>query len=176
MSSLTNRASRLQAGDRSSSLFWRFALLIWGLQWILSSAFGQLELFGAPAWLVPASFWAAMLATAFCLLPLRKNRFSLPLRSTAQGWRMWVLLLLLLFAALLPFIIPGIYLAEFYRTTALAAFYLMLGEPASSKAGKLGLWLILLMAATLVFYLGFAPFLLGVLGGCSLIACAVIIL
>lgn len=176
MSVPSKRAAHPPAASRPDFRFWRLAFLLWGTQWILAAVFGQLELFGAPELLTPATFWLAVAATLACLPLLRKSTASYPILIKPGGWRLAGLLALLLFSVALPFLIPAIYLADFYRSIALAAFYFLLGGPGSHRFAKLGVWLIALMAAALLFYLGFAPFLLGVLGGCSLIACAVIIL
>jgi len=184
MSALSNSAARL-SGSRPAVRFWRTILFLWGAQWILSAVFRQLELFGAPSLLVPLSFWAAAAATLVCLPLLRRKPAALPatspspaaarLRLAGKPTSVSIAAVLLLFAALLPFFVPAAYLLEFYRSTALAAFYLILGARFSRRFTAFAVWLMLLMLAVLLLYLGFAPFILGILGGCSLIACALVI-
>lgn len=169
---------------RSTGRFWRFVGLLWGVQWILAAAFRQLELFGASSRLAPLSFYLAAAATlaaaafygqAVRRRPAGPNRPSPGHRLTGRCATTWTALALGAFAAALPFLIPAVGLVDFYRALALAALYLLLGARRSRRFTALAWWLILLTLAVALLYLGFAPFVLGVLGGCSLIACALVI-
>lgn len=68
-----------------------------------------------------------------------------------------------------------LFAAELFRSFALACFYLFLGSKLGREIGYLGLWLLSLSVLIAVWYLGYAPIILGFSAGASLLACAIMI-
>ncbi|MBC8081363.1 MAG: hypothetical protein H7X86_13540 [Gorillibacterium sp.] len=156
-------------------------LTIWGLQWVSAAILTQLFIIGVPVWTVSASFWLAIAATVAYLLLLRVNDRNLltqrplldhqkPTFSLVYKIALFTALLLLPAVILLMFHWNGILFVDLYRAALLAVLYLFLGMGCNRWLIYLGLWLLLLTFITTVFYLGFAPFILGLMGGLSLIA------
>lgn len=98
--------------------------------------------------------------------------------TSAPGWAIPVLAaaaLLLIVVLLSRLEIVPLFAAELSRSFALACFYLYVGMKLGREIVYLGLWLLSLSIIITVWYLGYAPIILGFSAGASLLACAVIL-
>jgi hypothetical protein len=98
--------------------------------------------------------------------------------ASAPGWAIPVLAaaaLLFIVVLLSRLEIVPLFTAELSRSFALACFYLYAGMKLGREIVYLGLWLLSLSIIITVWYLGYAPIILGFSAGASLLACAVIL-
>jgi hypothetical protein len=98
--------------------------------------------------------------------------------ASAPGWAIPVLAaaaLLVIVVLLSRLGVVPLFTAELSRSFALACFYLYVGMKLGREIVYLGLWLLSLSIIITVWYLGYAPIILGFSAGASLLACAVIL-
>ncbi|MCL6457101.1 MAG: hypothetical protein K6T85_03755, partial [Gorillibacterium sp.] len=166
-------------------------LTIWGIQWALAAIMSQLFLSGVPAWTVDTSFYLAIAASVVYLtfVGLRKRKSSAQQQPKIQTVNvnqattfspitqtvLLTALLLLPAVLLILFHWNGLLFVDLYRASLLTVLYLLLGTGFNRWFLYLGLWLLLLISMTAVLYLGFAPFILGLMGGSSLIVCRILL-
>lgn len=98
--------------------------------------------------------------------------------STSATWAIPLLAaaaLLVIVVLLSRLEIVPLFTAELFRSFALSCFYLYAGMKLGREIVYLGLWLLSLSVIITVWYLGYAPIILGFSAGASLLACAVIL-
>ncbi|GAA3409914.1 hypothetical protein ACFFNY_31100 [Paenibacillus hodogayensis] len=160
-------------------------LYIWGIQWMASSLlyyWWMLDPAGTIRAVLP---WVALALSAAVAFARRRNKpQGAPAGGSAPTWRnvaiagLCAAVVLALFLAVLLYAgvnaSPLLY-AELFRAFALAAFYAYTGWRFGRELVFLGIWLIALLVVVAGWYAGYAPIVLGVSEGASLIACAFIL-
>lgn len=161
-------------------------LYIWGVQWMGSSFLQYLwqldpngtirnVLLGAAVVLNAVFLWrgagkeshaASGDASSPAVVPASAAAWLLPAAIAA------VLLVAALLLVRLEIISPLV--AELLRAIVLAVFYIGIGALMGRELVYLGVWLLALTAVIGVWYLGYAPIVLGFSAGASLLACALI--
>lgn len=98
-----------------------------------------------------------------------------PSAAPEGGW--WIpaiaaagLLLVVVLLARLE-LVP-LFTAELFRSIVLSCVYVLAGMKLGREVVFLGVWLLALTVIIAVWYLGYAPIVLGISGGASLLACA----
>lgn len=170
--------------SKAGSVFLVPHFAIWGSQWMLYALLHYAHMLDPHGWLRAALPWAALIASAVCLALAatrgRRHPASPPEAAKAPALRRFA-----------PFVVAGAILAayvllaradivplfagELLRSLALALLYFYMGFRLDRRFGYLGLWLLALVLVISVWYLGYAPIILGFSAGASLLACSVIL-
>lgn len=152
-------------------------LYIWGTEWT-ANAFLQILWKWDPDGTIRAILlWAAAgLSALFLLLGSRNKTERRGERRLGGMIPLLVAAVLLLVVLLISQIVStGLFFPVVLRTIALALFYLFLGAVLGRELLYLGIWLLALSGIIAYWFLGYAPIVLGLFGGLSLIACALIL-
>lgn len=97
--------------------------------------------------------------------------------ASAIGWLLPAAIAAVLLAAALLFVrveLVSPLVAELLRAVVLAVLYIGVGASLGRELVYLGVWLLVLTVVIGVWYLGYAPIVLGFSAGASLLACALI--
>ncbi|WP_010272728.1 hypothetical protein [Paenibacillus senegalensis] len=151
-------------------------LYIWGIQWIFQAFIGLLDDGSFPAWL---SFALVAIAAALSALVIAfAGKPEKPLSLSWTNIRRFALPYLLFAAiALLLFSLEVVerYFFPLFQGLVLSLFYMKLGLVFRRVFLYLGLWLLTLSIVIAWAYLGFLPFVISSMGGCSLIVCGLLL-
>lgn len=152
---------------------------IWALQWIASAFIEYAGEWRFPSFTQQATVWAAVLLSAALVLyrapdPSESGKGD---RSSFGGWKTaaWVSIPFLI-AAGSSVLLVYIYSVDpffmgLFRSLLLSFLYALLGVFLGRELVLLGLWLFALCLVTGIWYLGFTPIVLDLMGGFSLGAC-----
>ncbi|WP_155987800.1 hypothetical protein [Gorillibacterium massiliense] len=141
-----------------------------------------------PAWLLPASFWVALVLSAAILLAFRRRQKNgvdhhgadekMGRSPSAGSSRIPAIIvaavsILLLLPPVISYLSnrASLFEADIYQGLFLSIVYLLLGIGLHRRYLALAIWMLLLTAVIGLFYSGFAPFAIGMLGGFSLLIC-----
>lgn len=170
-------------------------LWIWGVQWMADAALQIAWAFDPDGAVRTLLLWTAAALSALYtaaawiknrqakrrkaaeLLPLEEEHPTMRSKASPFSWMPLLVAAVLIAAAVLlvRFGAVGWLFTDVFRSLVLALFYIGLGLRIGRELVFLGLWLLALCAFISVWYLGFAPIVLGLFGGASLIACAIMV-
>ncbi|TMV45134.1 hypothetical protein FE783_30215 [Paenibacillus mesophilus] len=170
-------------------------LYIWGFQWIADSLLQYGWMLDPNGTIRSLLLWAAVgLSVAYWIRGRSGIKEAAQASSranaasgnggtrsdpgSASGTGRWIpaiaaagLLLVVVLLARLE-LVP-LFTAELFRSIVLSCVYVIAGMKLGREIVYLGLWLLALTVIIAVWYLGYAPIILGFSGGASLLACAV---
>jgi hypothetical protein len=154
-------------------------LTIWGSQWIAAAILDMLLYWPYADTLRTGSAAVAVILSVIQIYYTAGRRDKANRQEADTALRLWMSLpfVVAVGAALLLYYIHAAdrNFIEMLRALLLAFCYVQLGVFIGRQLVYLGLWLFALCGVTGMWYLGFAPILLGLFGGLSLIACGLMI-
>lgn len=151
-------------------------LFIWGIQWMIDSLLQYGWILDPNGSFRNVLVWTAVVLSIVYVFRGFGKSMHPPVRLGARLWipalAAAVLLLVALQVSRLEMI--PLFSAELLRSLALACFYMLIGAFLGRELVYLGLWLLALCVVIAVWYVGYAPIILGFSGGASMIACVLI--
>lgn len=170
--------------SKAGSLFLAPHFAIWGSQWMLYALLHYAHTLDPYGWLRAALPWAALIASAICLALAgtrrRRHPASPPKAVKTPALRRFTtfvvaVAILAAFVLLARADIVPLFAGELLRSLALVLMYFYMGFRLGRRFGYLGLWLLALVLVISIWYLGYAPIVLGFSAGSSLLACSVML-
>jgi hypothetical protein len=152
-------------------------LYIWGTQWIADAVLQYVWLADSQPSVRLILVGAALLLTlGWAAGGARRGTRRDGTHRTGRATMLPPAALALFAAALFYAKETHLFFADVFRAVFLALFYVLIGGLLRNKPLLwLGLWLFALCVVMAVFYLGYAPAVLGFFGGASLLVCAAIL-
>lgn len=149
---------------------------IWGLQWIILAIGGEYITWSHEAAVAPISTWAAIAASlAAALFSLfkseasRKDGFLALRRAVPLFGLLWGGWLLTQIEAV------DLFFSPLFDSIILAGILLQFGFIVQRMLVALGIWLLVIITVTAIWFLGYSPIIAHLFGGLSMIICGWIV-
>lgn len=145
---------------------------IWGFQWMIQAMLGLLDDGSYPGWLSVLVIAIAAVLSLYILWTAGKPKQPVQISWTSLKWFVFPYLLFAVIALILFYSeVVSRHFFPLFQGMVLALFYIKTSLILGRVFLFMALWLLSLSFVIAWAYLGFMPFVISFMGGCSLIVC-----